>query len=100
MSLQLEGELYNGRLAMLAAVGILTVEYLGKGPWWTAPVAVSRPHLTSVRLTPFVILSGVHRQLLGSLPANQPTCIVAHTEGYQPCFDASQKPSSLHSCWL
>jgi hypothetical protein len=39
--LQLEGELYNGRLAMLAAVGILTVEYLGKGPWWTAPVAVS-----------------------------------------------------------
>ncbi|KAK9806766.1 hypothetical protein WJX72_001808 [[Myrmecia] bisecta] len=33
----LEGELYNGRLAMLAAVGVLAIEYLGKGPWWTAP---------------------------------------------------------------
>ena len=37
---QLEGELYNGRLAMLAAVGILTVDFLGRGPWWTAPALV------------------------------------------------------------
>jgi hypothetical protein len=32
----LEGELYNGRVAMLAVVGILTVEVLGRGPWWQA----------------------------------------------------------------
>jgi hypothetical protein len=30
--------------AMLAVVGILTVEFQGKGPWWTAPAAVSRPN--------------------------------------------------------
>ncbi|KAK9904828.1 hypothetical protein WJX75_003427 [Coccomyxa subellipsoidea] len=36
----LEGELYNGRVAMLAVVGILAVEFLGKGPWWKAPFAV------------------------------------------------------------
>lgn len=32
----LEGELYNGRVAMLAVVGILSVEALGRGPWWEA----------------------------------------------------------------
>jgi hypothetical protein len=32
----LEGELYNGRVAMLAVVGILNVEALGRGPWWQA----------------------------------------------------------------
>ncbi|BDA49428.1 Photosystem I chlorophyll a/b-binding protein 5, chloroplastic [Coccomyxa sp. Obi] len=36
----LEGELYNGRVAMLAVVGILAVEFLGKGPWWQAPFTV------------------------------------------------------------
>ncbi len=53
--MQLEGELYNGRLAMLAAVGILTVEFLGRGPWWTAPALVSpfsqlqvSPHLAKI----------------------------------------------------
>lgn len=34
--MQLEGELYNGRVAMLAVVGILSVEALGRGPWWAA----------------------------------------------------------------
>ena len=24
------------RVAMLAVVGVLTVEYLGRGPWWKA----------------------------------------------------------------
>lgn len=37
----LEGELYNGRVAMLAVLGILSVELLGKGPWWSAPFKVS-----------------------------------------------------------
>lgn len=32
----LEGELYNGRVAMLAAAGILAVELLGRGPWYNA----------------------------------------------------------------
>jgi hypothetical protein len=38
---QLEGELYNGRVAMLAVVGILNVEALGRGPWWQAYNTVS-----------------------------------------------------------
>jgi hypothetical protein len=32
-----EGELYNGRVAMMAAAGILFTEAVGLGPWWTAP---------------------------------------------------------------
>ena len=39
--LQFEGELYNGLVAMLAVVGILTVEALGRGPWWQAYNTVS-----------------------------------------------------------
>ncbi|KAK9800729.1 hypothetical protein WJX73_001302 [Symbiochloris irregularis] len=31
-----EGELYNGRIAMLATVGILAAELTGNGPWYTA----------------------------------------------------------------
>lgn len=42
----LEGELYNGRLACLAVVGILAVELQGKGPWWTAPSAAAIPVTT------------------------------------------------------
>ena len=38
---QLEGELYNGRVAMLAAAGILAVELLGRGPWYNAVNTVS-----------------------------------------------------------
>lgn len=32
-----EAELYNGRVAMTAAVGVLWVEVVGRGPWTTAP---------------------------------------------------------------
>jgi len=38
-----EGELYNGRVAMLAAAGILLTEAVGRGPWWTAPERVRLP---------------------------------------------------------
>ncbi|CAL8470956.1 g10498 [Coccomyxa elongata] len=38
-----EGELYNGRVAMLAVAGILLVEAAGLGPWWTAPFRVDWP---------------------------------------------------------
>ena len=41
--LQLEGELYNGRLAMLAVLGVLAVELQGKGPWWKAVDFVGPP---------------------------------------------------------
>ncbi|GAB4816014.1 hypothetical protein N2152v2_003060 [Parachlorella kessleri] len=34
------GEIINGRWAMLAVVGILAQELLGKGPWWTAGARV------------------------------------------------------------
>jgi hypothetical protein len=36
----LEGELYNGRVAMLAVIGTLAVELKGSGPWWTAPSTI------------------------------------------------------------
>jgi hypothetical protein len=35
-----EGELYNGRVAMMAAAGVLFTEAVGRGPWWTAPERV------------------------------------------------------------
>lgn len=38
-----EGELYNGRVAMLAAAGILLTEAVGLGPWWTAPARAAWP---------------------------------------------------------
>ena len=38
-----EGELYNGRVAKLAAAGILMVEAVGQGPWWSAPFRVRPP---------------------------------------------------------
>lgn len=47
--------------AMLAVVGILTVEYLGKGPWWTAPVAVCRRPLVILivhNILTFFLLAG------------------------------------------
>jgi len=39
----LEGELYNGRLAMLAVVGVLVVEAQNKGPFWSAPYTFAWP---------------------------------------------------------
>jgi len=39
----LEGELYNGRLAMLAVVGVLAVELQNKGPFWEAPYTFAWP---------------------------------------------------------
>jgi hypothetical protein len=39
----LEGELYNGRLAMLAVVGVLIVDAQGKGPWWEIPYTFAWP---------------------------------------------------------
>jgi hypothetical protein len=51
---QLEGELYNGRVAMLAVVGILNVEALGRGPWWQAYNTVRSPEracLSDLHLT-------------------------------------------------
>ncbi|CAL5228640.1 g11807 [Coccomyxa viridis] len=38
-----EGELYNGRVAMLAVAGILMVEAVGNGPWWSAPFRADWP---------------------------------------------------------
>lgn len=36
------GELINGRWAMLAVVGILATDLLGRGDWWTAGANVSQ----------------------------------------------------------
>lgn len=50
----LEGELYNGRLAMLAVAGVLTVEAQGKGPWWEIPSKLDyfgAPYIVGVVLT-------------------------------------------------
>jgi len=38
-----EAELYNGRVAMMAVVGILFTEAVGIGPWWTAPFRADYP---------------------------------------------------------
>lgn len=38
-----EGELTNGRLAMLAVPGTLLPEFLGKGPWFEAAFKVCQP---------------------------------------------------------
>jgi hypothetical protein len=38
--------------AMLAVVGILAVEFLGKGPWWKAPFAVSSHWTSKTRSAP------------------------------------------------
>lgn len=40
---------WNGVQAMLAVLGILAVEFLGKGPWWQAPFTVVPRH-TSLHL--------------------------------------------------
>lgn len=38
-----EGELYNGRVAMMGVLGMLAVELVGRGPWNTAPFRVDIP---------------------------------------------------------
>ncbi|KAK9808223.1 hypothetical protein WJX73_010548 [Symbiochloris irregularis] len=38
-----EGELYNGRWAMMGVLGMLFVEAIGKGPWGSAPFRVEYP---------------------------------------------------------
>ena len=66
--MQLEGELYNGRVAMLAVVGILTVEALGRGPWWQAynTVGASTPLLF---LSEMLLLANSHQHCFAAMSA-------------------------------